>query len=100
MVYFRIKIKCGNITPNNTKKVGKKKDSKMSEIASNFNGGIVGFLEHESNDVIDNNGEDSLRSLHQKNDADVDMRTDNKNENENIIKNDNMNSNNNEIIMR
>lgn len=105
MVYFRIKIKCGNIIPNNTKKIGKKKDIKVPEIASNFEGEIVEFLEHENNDVFDHVGEDSLCSLNQKNDAYV-IVTNNENKNEDVdanminINNENINykSNNDDIM--
>jgi hypothetical protein len=105
MVYFRIKIKCGNITPKSTKKIGKKKDMKVSEIASNFEGGIVEYLEHESNGVNDDVGEDSLCTFNQKNDADVTV-TKNENKVEDVdenmmnINNENIyyKSNNNEIM--
>ena len=90
MVYFRIKIKCGNITSNHTKKIGKKKDMKVFEIASNFEGDIAEFLEHENNDGIDDVGEDSSCSLNEKNDADVNMSI-----NRNVIENENKNKNEN-----
>jgi hypothetical protein len=97
MVYFRVKIKCGNITPNNTKKIGKKKDIKLSEIASD--GKIVEYVEHGNNDVIDNVGGDSLCSLNQMNDADV-IVTNNENKNGDVDENINYKSNKNEIIIK
>ena len=104
MVYFRVKIKCGNIISSLTKKIGKKKDIKVSEIAPNFDGKIVEYLKYENNDIVDNVGVDSLCTFNQKNDADV-IATNNENRNGDVeenrrnFKNENINnkSNNDKI---
>ena len=53
MVYFRLKIKCGNMITSAMKKIIKKKSIKISDITSNFEEKISETLERDKISLID-----------------------------------------------
>ena len=73
MVYFRLKIKCGNIVTTAVRKIMKKKIIKKSAIVSNLDKITSGSSENDTNSLIDEKDNFSDENLDQNNDADLNI---------------------------
>lgn len=73
MVYFRLKIKCGNIVTTAVRKIMKKKIIKNSAIVSNLDKITSGSSENDTNSLIDEKDNFSDENLDQNNDADLNI---------------------------
>ena len=102
MVYFRLKIKCGNVVTTAMRKMIKKKSIKKSDITSNFDEKISESLERNKISLIDDKDNCSVGNQNQNNNVDFDIdkfidESMKNNNDENNVNNNDVIDNNNEV---